>query len=347
MADIAHLLIEQVRSAHSSASPLRILGQGSKAFMGHACEGERLDVSGHEGVVAYDPSELVITVRAGTPLMDVQQVLAEQNQYLPFEPYAIDGSGTVGGMLASGWSGAGRPWLGAVRDYVLGTRLINGRGEALRLGGQVMKNVAGFDVSRLLCGSLGALGVITEVSFKVLPRPASVRTYAFDCSRQQFLAFAQSMAHKMSPITALVHRQERGLVRLAGEPAQLERFAQKHGLELAVDNYIWTQLQAWQHPVLLQREKLWRLSLPRFSLVADCPEALCDWAGAQYWLPDIAEQEALELAKQFGGHAYPCFRGARQAHPGLDPLSLRVHRQMKQAFDPKGLFNPGCLAEGV
>ena len=161
---------ERIREAGARKTPLRIRAGGSKDFYGRTLSGEVLDVSSYKGIVAYEPKELVLTVRAGTPLEEVESALAGERQMLPFEPPHF-GGGTIGGAVACGLSGPRRPYAGAVRDFVLGTRIVNGKGEDLSFGGRVIKNVAGYDVSRLMVGSLGTLGVITEISFKVLPAP--------------------------------------------------------------------------------------------------------------------------------------------------------------------------------
>ncbi|MEX5452570.1 glycolate oxidase subunit GlcE, partial [Stutzerimonas stutzeri] len=169
--DASALLLDQVNQALAAKTPLRIQGSGSKAFLGRAAEGQLLDVREHRGIVSYDPTELVVTARAGTPLAELEATLDEAGQMLPCEPPHFGEGATVGGMIAAGLSGPRRPWSGSVRDFVLGSRVITGQGKHLRFGGEVMKNVAGYDLSRLMAGSFGCLGVLTEISLKVLPKP--------------------------------------------------------------------------------------------------------------------------------------------------------------------------------
>lgn len=336
-------LAEQVRQAVTERRRLVVQGEGSKHFIGGKVQGDVLSTAEHDGIVSYQPSELVVVARAGTRLSDLQATLAEHGQFLPFEPPMLDGHGTVGGMLATGWSGAGRPWRGAVRDYVLGLRLINGRGEVLGFGGQVMKNVAGFDVSRLACGSLGALGLITQVSLKVLPCPPEERCAELDISRPALLARAKDWARVMTPITGIAHDGTKARLRLSGAPRVIEQFARKYGMTWHEDAGFWRTLQEWSHPLLQQREGLWRVSLPRFS---DAPfdDALMDWSGGQYWVKGQQEAFLRQYVMEQRGHMYACFTDAPCAYPELNGARLRLHERLKQAFDPHHIFNSGRLA---
>ena len=180
MSDQVQLFVDQVRGAVAAKRSLYIVGGGSKVFYGHSAEGDVLETRSHQGIAAYEPTELVITARCGTPLADVEKALADSGQILPFEPPYFAVNATFGGAIASGLSGprraANNGYYGAVRDYVLGCKIIDGKGDVLSFGGQVMKNVAGYDVSRLMAGSMGTLGVILEVSLKVLPAPVASRT---------------------------------------------------------------------------------------------------------------------------------------------------------------------------
>ena len=204
-------IAERVRAAAADATPLRIRGGGTKDFHGLALQGELLDTRALAGVVSYEPSELVVTVRAGTPLAEVEALLAAQGQCLAFEPphfEGADGRATVGGMVASGLSGPSRASVGAVRDFMLGLEMINGQGELLRYGGQVMKNVAGYDVSRLMAGSWGTLGLITEVSLKVLPVAPAEATLRFECTQQQALDWLNAWGGQPLPLNASCWLQE-------------------------------------------------------------------------------------------------------------------------------------------
>ena len=215
-ADLTEPLSARIRGAAGDGTPLAIAGGGTKDFLGRITQAERFDVSAHRGIVTYEPTELVLSARGGTPLAEVNAALAEKGQMLAFEPPAFGEAATLGGAVAAGLSGPARPYAGAARDFVLGTRVLNGRGEALRFGGEVMKNVAGYDVSRLMTGAFGTLGVLLEVSLKVLPRPARVRTLAFEMSAEEAIARCNAWAAKPLPITGACHHDGRLYVRLAG-----------------------------------------------------------------------------------------------------------------------------------
>ena len=282
-------LIEQVKQAASRRAPLCIVGGGSKAFYGRACTGERLEVSGHRGIVAYEPTELVITARAGTPLAEIEAALAANNQMLPFEPPHFSEHATFGGMVAAGLSGPRRPWGGSVRDAVLGVKLLNGRGEVLRLGGQVMKNVAGYDVSRLMVGALGTLGVLLEVSVKVLPRPACERTLVFENvgrkSRQAPSAewasqlpaegaikplFRPTNTAPQMPISASLELDGRLYLRLSASTRCVEMASDSLGGE-AADPAIWAAARDQTLPFFQTNLPLWRISLPPAAPALNLP----------------------------------------------------------------------------
>ena len=180
---------DRVGEARRQKATLKIRGQGSKSFYGRPCEGEVVDVSPHQGIVSYEPTELVLTGCAGTSLAAIEAALSEAGQMLPFEPPHYGEGATLGGTLACGFSGPRRPYAGAARDFVLGTQVVTGKGEALRFGGAVMKNVAGYDVSRLMVGSLGTLGIILEASLKVLPRPGAEITLVREFGSPLFWTF--------------------------------------------------------------------------------------------------------------------------------------------------------------
>jgi glycolate oxidase FAD binding subunit len=332
------VLVEQVRQAISHRQPLCIRGGGSKAFYGRTCAGETLDVSGHRGIVAYEPTELVITARAGTPLSEIEAVLAANNQMLSFEPPHFSSHATLGGMVASGLSGPRRPWGGSVRDAVLGVKLINGRGEVLRLGGQVMKNVAGYDVSRLMVGALGTLGVLLEVSVKVLPRPACERTLVFEN--------ATGPLPPDLPISASLQVDGQRYLRLSASARCVELAAELMGGADA-DPAIWTAVREQTLPFFQTDLPLWRVSLPAAAPDLDIPGSwLIEWGGAQRWLPtDMPANLLRQRVAALGGHA-TLFRGhygsGEVFHP-LPPAMLALHRRVKHALDPHGLFNPGRM----
>ena len=195
-------MIERIRTAADRGTPLRIRGGGSKDFYCERARGELLETAALSGITSYEPTELVVTVRAGTPLAELEAVLAGRGQCLPFEPPHFEGGATVGGMVAAGLSGPARASVGAVRDYVLGMTLLNGKGELLTFGGQVMKNVAGYDVSRLMCGAMGTLGLITEVSLKVLPLAPAEATLKFEMNQADALAQLNTWGGQALPLNA-------------------------------------------------------------------------------------------------------------------------------------------------
>ncbi|WP_347905431.1 glycolate oxidase subunit GlcE [Pseudomonas purpurea] len=341
--DASDALLEQIHQALENATPLRIQGSNSKAFLGREVAGEVLDTRAHRGIVHYDPTELVITARAGTPLSDVLAALDACGQMLPCEPPSFGSEATVGGMIATGLSGPRRPWVGAVRDFVLGTRLITGSGKVLRLGGEVMKNVAGYDVSRLLVGSFGCLGVLTEVSLKVLPKPRHCLSISLDLPPAQALDTLTEWGQQPLPISAAAHDGQRLYVRLEGGEGSVTAAHQRLGGE-PLDSAFWAALNEQRLAFFDEGLPLWRLSLPNNLGPLTLPaEQLIDWAGAQRWLKTDAP-DIQSLAQALGGHA-TCFTPGASDTPfqPLAPALLRYHRQLKAQLDPQGLFNPGRM----
>ncbi len=333
--------------------PLRLRAGGSKDFygcrtdMGNGCE--VLDLSTYTGVVAYQPSELVVSVRAGTRLDQLQQALYEQGQMLAFEPPAFARTATIGGTVACGLAGPGRPWMGALRDSVLGIRCINGRGERLRFGGQVMKNVAGFDISRLMCGAMGTLGVLLEVSIKVLPRPDCDRAYRYALdNRAEAVRLMQDWAGSMPALSAICFDGRYVHLRLSGREQTLSRVARRPGLQPDPEGLRWwQQLREHSSDFFAGDTPLWRLSVPPMTVLDTAQEpCLIDWAGMQYWLrSQRPATEIRALAEQVGGHATLFRGGERQAavfHPLPVPLR-RLHQRIRTSFDPDRIFNPGRL----
>jgi glycolate oxidase FAD binding subunit len=347
--DASTALLEQVNHALNSATPLRIQGGNSKAFLGRKVAGEVLDTRSHRGIVSYDPTELVITARAGTPLSELQTALAEAGQMLTCEPpqFAREGSdgATVGGMLAAGLAGPRRPWAGGVRDLVLGTRLITGTGKHLRFGGEVMKNVAGYDLSRLLAGSFGCLGVVTEVSLKVLPVPRQRLSLRLDMDLATALRKLAEWGQQPVPLSAACHDGQALHLRLEGGEGSVAAAQARLGGEPLAENY-WDALNEQQLDFFADPRPLWRLSLPNNTGVLDLPgEQLVDWGGAQRWLKSDADAATIRKAvTAVGGHA-SCFTAGvcdSPFAPLAEPL-LRYHRQLKAQLDPQGIFNPGRL----
>lgn len=351
--------------AASSAAPLLIQGGGSKAFYGRPVSGELLDTRSHRGVVAYEPTELVVTVRAGTPLAELETVLAERGQYLAWEPPHFGPDATVGGMVAAGLSGPRRAQAGAVRDFVLGLRLLDGQGQALNFGGQVMKNVAGYDVPRLMAGSLGQLGLLLEVSLKVLPRPPAEATLRLETSQARALALMNQWGGKPLPISAAVWSATEDVgeaitVRLSGAHAAVAAARAALGGEMVENEAacaFWADLREQRVDFFRQaggpgQPALWRLSVPSTAPLLDLPgPVLVEWGGAQRWLASDGEARHIrEVAERAGGHA-TLFRGPAEArhhafHPLAAPL-LAIHRRLRAHFDPRGVFAAGRLHEGL
>jgi len=347
--DLTDALREQVREAGHAGTALRIRGHDSKAFYGEPVDGEPLDLSAHRGIVDYEPTELVLTARAGTPLAEIEALLAEQGQVLAFEAPHFDGRGTLGGAVASGLAGPRRPWGGAPRDLVLGVRLLDGRGQVLRFGGQVMKNVAGYDVSRLMAGSLGTLGVLLEISLKVLPAPVETRTLQLELPREAALARMRELARQPCPLSGACHLDNRLYLRLSGAHASVDAWARRIGGEvLAPGNTFWQRLRD-QRLDFFERpgQTLWRLSLaPATPRLACERDSLLDWAGAQRWVFTDHPAEAIrEQVAAHDGHAEIFRRGEGETAPFqvLSPGLVALHRRIKARFDPAGILNPGRL----
>jgi glycolate oxidase FAD binding subunit len=378
-------IVERVRAAASDKRALRIRGAGSKDFLADQLLGDVLDMRNHSGVVSYEPSELVVTVKAGTPLAELEALLAEKGQCLPFEPprFSIpdhresspargepapalsNNGGTVGGMVAAGLSGPARASVGAVRDYVLGLQMVNGKAEHLNFGGTVMKNVAGYDVSRLVAGSWGMLGVITEVSLKVLPIAPAEATLCFEMSQVDALQQLNHWGGEPLPLNASNWVEDDGkpllFVRLRGAVAAVEAachkmLAQRAGqrMDTAASAADWTLCRDLQLPFFTQPPSpdacLWRISVPQTAPALDLPHAqLIDWHGAQRWLWAPASEGArIRAVAQAAGGSTTLFIAAcasfTWASSRFDTLKApldRIHRQLKAEFDPAGIFNPG------
>jgi glycolate oxidase FAD binding subunit len=341
-------LCARVAQAHTRAEPLRIAGGETKSFYGRLAEGEKLSTAALCGVVAYQPTELVITALAGTRLDDIEHTLAERGQILAFEPPHFGEAATLGGALACGFSGPRRPYAGSARDFVLGVRCVDGRGKLLRFGGQVMKNVAGYDISRLMVGALGTLGVIVEASLKVLPAPEAERTLRFDMPVATALECMNRWAGKPLPLSAAAYYADALWLRLSGAVAAVEAaHGQLGGAPVADGSRFWRELREHTLEFFDDDRPLWRLSVPpaaRHMTIAG--EWLIDWGGAQRWLRTNVSAQAIRASTQaVGGHA-TLFRGGDrggEVFTPLDAVQLRIHRGLKARLDPKGIFNRGRL----
>lgn len=370
----------RVRTAHEERRPLRLQGAGTKNFYGedalratgtlgtaevpHSRNdavlpddlAATLDLRPYHGIVDYEPSELVITARCGTSLSEIESALKEHGQFLAFEPPAFGGDPTIGGVIAAGLSGPRRMYVGATRDFVLGATLLDARGDILRFGGQVMKNVAGFDVSRLLCGSLGILGVITEVSLKVLPLPRVQETLAFEMSAAEAVTAFNTWSGQPLPLSGAAWHGGVAWLRLSGASAALRAAKERLGgerIDLTAATQQWDALRHCTHPIF-NSNSLWRLCVPDTTPPLDLPgEPLIDWGGALRWYAGETgaangPSRVREIAAAAGGTAM-CWKGPAppdgRFHP-LKPTVAALHRRLKERFDPHGIFNPGRMLTG-
>jgi glycolate oxidase FAD binding subunit len=344
-------LVERVRAATASRTPLRIVGGDTKRFYGRAVAGEPLELATHRGVLHYDPAELVVTARAGTRLADLGELLRRHGQRLPFEPPAFGEAATLGGTVAAGLAGPARCARGPVRDYVLGVRLLTGDGRVLRFGGEVMKNVAGYDVARLVAGSLGVLGVLLDVSLKVLPMASGTRTLRRAVDASTAASDLVAAVQRGVPITASHWHGGQLHLRLEGSEGALDELvARIDGETLAPDaaDAWWTAVRDQQLEHFHQRGRLWRLHVPLDARLAPFERLASfafEWNGAQRWVSGLESEAARALAQECAGHA-TCFRGASPGDEVFAPLPaalLDLHRRVKQVFDPAGILNPGRL----
>lgn len=343
-------LSRTIKEAAAQKRPLCIRGGGTKDFYGAALRGHKLDTTEYRGIVSYEPTELVITARAGTPLAEVEAALDEKGQMLAFEPPHFGAAATVGGCVAAGLSGPRRPYAGALRDFLLGVRMLDGRGSDLRFGGQVMKNVAGYDVSRLMAGAMGTLGMLLEISLKVLPRPGAVTTLRLKHDEAEAITLMNDWAGKPLPVTATAwHDGDLG-VRLAGAPAAVDAAARKIGgslVEPALAAQFWTGLREQDDPFFAGDEPLWRISVKSTAPPLELPgRQLIEWGGALRWLKGAGDASAIRSAAAAGGGHATLFRASDKptgAFQPLPPALMKLHRNLKLALDPAGVLNPGRM----
>ncbi|MFZ5619412.1 MAG: glycolate oxidase subunit GlcE [Pseudomonadota bacterium] len=342
-----NIIRDRIRAAAAQSTPLVVRGGGSKDFLGRHTEGEVLDASALRGIVRYEPTELVITARAGTPLAEVEAALAERGQMLGFEPPHFGPAATLGGTIACGLSGPARPFRGAARDFVLGVKIVNGGGEILRFGGEVMKNVAGYDVSRLMCGAYGTLGALLEISLKVLPRPAAEAFLVLDLDDEDARGRMTGWQREPLPLAGLCYDGDRLHVRLSGAEQAVAAARRRVGGESdPAGADFWNRLREQRGGFFAGNGELWRLSVPPTTgaLPLDGKQ-LVDWGGALRWVKTTAPADTLfAAAAAAGGHAMR-FRGAQDGavfQPLPAPL-LALHRRLRQAFDPHGILNRGRL----
>ncbi|HEX2332809.1 MAG TPA: glycolate oxidase subunit GlcE [Burkholderiales bacterium] len=337
---------DRIRAAAAGRKALRLRGGGTKDFYGTALGGEILDTRGYAGIVSYEPTELVVTVRCGTPLAELESLLEKEQQCLPFEPPHFGAGATVGGCIGAGLSGPRRAAAGALRDFVLGVKLIDGRGQALAFGGRVMKNVAGYDVSRLVAGSLGTLGLIAEVSLKLAPRSPAEATLRLEASHGRALELVNRWAGQPLPLSATVWHDGELLVRLSGSVPAVRAAAAKIG-GAEVHEPPWNAIREQTHPFFTGPEALWRLALPSLAPPVELEgRQFVEWNGALRWLKSAEQPSTVrDAARRLKGHA-TLFRAADKSagcFAPLDPVTARLHRDLKAVFDPHHVFNPGRM----
>ncbi|MGQ4879439.1 glycolate oxidase subunit GlcE [Billgrantia sp. LNSP4103-1] len=358
--DAGEALAERIRQASVDGTPLRIVGGDTRFFYGREVEGGELSTREHRGIAFYDPVELVVSVRTGTPIGELEAALAENGQMLPFEPPRYGEASTVGGMVATGLSGPRRPWAGSVRDFVLGTRVINHEGIEQRFGGEVMKNVAGYDLSRLMVGAQGTLGLITEVSFKVLPIAGATHSLRLELPLDEARLRLAEWGREPLPISAAAWLDGALHLRLEGGPSSVAATRARIGGD-DLDNDFWPALRDQRLAFFRTgspheaKAPLWRLSLPHRTPALELPgvdeaQMLHDWAGAQRWLrADLDAQTVRQACRAAGGHA-TCY-GPRPAEvepfTPLPEVVMKYHRNLKAQLDPKGLFNPDRLYAAI
>ncbi|ATX82192.1 glycolate oxidase FAD binding subunit [Mariprofundus ferrinatatus] len=347
---------QQIEDAFRGGRALNIIGNGTKSWYGREPLGEPLSVSAHSGIISYQSTELVITARAGTKLSELADALDGHRQRLPFDPPYYGEDATIGGTVACGFSGPRRPYAGACRDFVLGCHMINGRGEEMRFGGEVMKNVAGFDVSRAMAGSLGTLGVLLDVSLKVLPHRQAEQTVMIEAGYIDAIRIMNRWAGTPLPVTAMAADGERVYFRICGTESAVRKSAALIGGEIYVDGLnLWKDIREHNLSFFDDLRPLWRLSVPsdaQHPLLAASEDTdwFIGWGGAQRWLKsDLPSEQIFAVASEAGGHA-TLFRGGDRTAEIFAPLSdgeMKLHRQLKAAFDPKGILNPGRMYGGI
>ncbi len=346
--DISQTLQAEVKEAYKTKTPLKILAGNSKAFYGNPIEARSLNVSEHQGVISYEPTELVITARAGTRLSDIEQTLEQSNQMLAFEPPAFSDSTTLGGTVACNLSGPRRAYGGAARDFVLGCSILNGKAEALSFGGQVMKNVAGYDASRLMCGAMGGLGIILDVSLKVLPKPETEITLSHTLDINQATKNIHQWLKQSFPISGSCYINGQLYIRLSGNNSSVNAAKKVIGGECINNSAdFWKSIKNQQHEFFNFDKPLWRLSLASNSAPLNLNgDTLIEWSGALRWLS--TDEPADKIRKKLdtlNGHA-TLYKNNLENTNAFHPLTsgmLKIHKKLKHAFDPENILNPGLM----
>ena len=344
--------IANLCSQLAAKQPISVIGGNTKTFLGGRLIDEPLSMCEHSGILSYEPTELVLTAKSGTTLAEIEHCLKDARQMLPFEPPRFGKQSTIGGVMATGLSGPRRMHLGSARDCVLGVRLINGIGQHLKFGGEVMKNVAGYDLSRLSVGAYGTLGILTEISVKVLPMPELEQTQRLECSQAEALEMLVRIGRRPYPISAAAWIQGALSVRLSGAASGVASAAAAIGGESLPDSdMFWAGLRDLSATEFHEEGRwLWRLSVAPTTPV-NAVDAFCfDWAGGQRWvMTDPDDDSPFDIASKCGGHAI-CFAQNRSEGTGMQPLVpgiLSLNQRIKDAMDPHGLINRGRLLGGT
>jgi glycolate oxidase FAD binding subunit len=355
-------LSERIQQASQAGQAFELLGHGSKRFYGGVPEGTPWVLSNEpalQDIRAFEPAELYVCAGAGMALSELESALAQQGQYLACEPPMFAGQGTIGGLIATGLSGPGRAYAGGVRDQLLGLSLIDGQGQLMKFGGTVMKNVAGFDVARLMCGAMGTLGLIVEATFKLSPLPRATLTLRFEASQSDALHAMNKAAGQGLPLSASAWWDGSLLIRLAGSPEALAAAAKQLGGETLpqdLANTFWAGLRHQSDEFFVGAMRaigagsgvaIWRLSVPSTAPALSAPgEQLVEWGGALRWLvTPLGADGVRELVRRSGGQA-TLYAALEKPCAALEPFSgavAQVHKRLKAQFDPAGVFNPGRL----
>lgn len=352
MSESHRIIAAQVLKAFQRKSTLQIVGNGSRLFYGETSSADaKLSLSGQCGIIEYEPSELFVSAKAGTRLAEIEQLLRSRNQMLPFEPPYFNGNATLGGCIACGLSGPGRAAYGSVRDALLGVTMINGRGEILRFGGKVIKNVAGYDVSRLMCGALGTLGVLLEITVRVAPMPERIATVELPCRTGQYAHLINRFTQQGLPVTASFYYGNTLSLRLSGYDETVQTVLQKHFRHASQgDPYLWEEIKEHRHVFFSGASLLWRAAVPPATptLPAPLTQQASEWNGALRWIKDVSNAAELrDHVSRAGGHADLFYASATVNKPAvfqpLQPALMALHRRIKQAFDPHRILNPGRL----
>jgi glycolate oxidase FAD binding subunit len=346
--DIAKQIQQQLIDASSNKQPLQIIGNGSKSFYGRSAAGDPLQVKEHTGIIDYQPDELTITARAGTPLSEINDLITDHGQMLPFEPPTFSGSATLGGCIASGLAGPRRPWTGATRDYVIGIRLLTGDGRDIRLGGKVMKNVAGYDLFRPMTGALGTLGVMLEITLKLLPLPEHEISFRIDAGEQEMVRLLHDWTYASLPLSAASHSCGKFNIRLSGTRSSIDDSITKLPADredLSPD--YWQQLNEQQLDFFTGNEALYRFVVPANAPATNTPgDSMLDWGGALRWQKStLPFDEVQHIATKLGGSVALYRNGNRdkEVFPALPENLFTLHQRIKQVLDPAGILNPGRL----